>query len=106
MNGIIIIFFRQKKQDASVSLIGNTRERRRRKKRQEGDDADKEKRGTVLIIVIYAFITRERNVSFGPKIRDEFYEKMRLVYVHARYVFFFLFFHALSLLQLLTMFQR
>lgn len=60
-----------------------------------------------MIIVIYAFITRERNVSFGPKIRDEFYEKMRLVYVHARYVFFFfLFFHALSLLQLLTMFQR
>lgn len=75
-------------------------------KKQEGDDADKEKRGTVLIIVIYAFITRKRNVSFGPKIRDEFYEKMRLVYVHARYVFFFLFFHALSLLQLLTMFQR
>lgn len=75
-------------------------------KKQEGDDADKEKRGTVLIIVIYAFITRERNVSFGPKIRDEFYEKMRLVYVHARYVFFFFFFHALSLLQLLTMFQR
>lgn len=61
-------------------------------KKQEDDDTDKEKRGTVLIIVIYAFITRERNVSFGPKIRDEFYEKMRLVYVHARYVFFFFFF--------------
>lgn len=82
------------------------KEEEEEEKKQEGDDADKEKRGTVLIIVIYAFITRERNVSFGPKIRDEFYEKMRLVYVHARYVFFFLFFHALSLLQLLTMFQR
>lgn len=66
--------------------------KKKKKKKQEGDDADKEKRGTVLIIVIYAFITRERNVSFGPKIRDEFYEKMRLVYVHARYVFFFSFF--------------
>lgn len=59
----------------------------------------------MLIILIYAFITRERNVSFGPKIRDEFYEKMRLVYLHTRYVSFF---HlALWLLySLLTMFQR
>lgn len=108
MNGIIIIFFRQKKkQDASVSLIGNTCERRRRRKktRRWWCWQGKKRHG---FDYCYLRIYYKRTKRFIWSENQGWVLRKDASCVRSRTLcfFFFLFFHALSLLQLLTMFQR
>lgn len=108
MNGIIIIFFRQKKkQDASVSLIGNTCERRRRRKKNKKVMMLTRKKEARFWLLLFTHLLQENETFHLVRKSGMSFTKrcVSCTFTHVMF-FFFLFFHALSLLQLLTMFQR